>query len=108
MAGIEEIIINDHYLILLGITLFFTVFTLAGNFSGHLKAFQYGIMSALTSFCWIITGVVHIAVSPIISPLFAVSYLYFGVGIVFAILLIADVLASISDQNSERTGRYNR
>jgi len=82
MAGVEELIINDHYLVVLGITLFFTVFALVR---------RTATLDAITTVSWWICGGIHIVSSPSTSPLFSLSFLWFALGTVFFMLLWVDV-----------------
>jgi type VI protein secretion system component VasK len=82
LAGIEEIIVNDHYLVVVGISLFFTVFALAR---------RTAILDVIATICWWISGGVHLVSSPSTSPLFSLSYLWFALGIVFFVLLWVDI-----------------
>jgi len=82
LAGVEELIINDHYLVVLGISLFFTVFALVR---------RTAVLDVIATICWWVSGAVHLVSSPSTSPLFSISYLWFALGIVFFILLWIDV-----------------
>ena len=82
LAGVEEIIINDHYLVVVGISMFFSVFALVR---------RTATLDAIATMCWWIAGAVHLVSSPSTSPLFSVSYLWFALGVVFLLLLFKDV-----------------
>lgn len=82
MAGIEELINTDIYLAVIGISLFFTVFAIVR---------RTAVLDAIATMCWWITGATSIVASPSTSPLFAISYLWFGLGTLFLILLFADI-----------------
>jgi uncharacterized protein with PQ loop repeat len=107
-----DIILNDHYLIVVSLSLFFSAISIAINVSGYKQnsenIFKYGITSLISCICWFITGIIHVAVSPTTSPLFMLSYLYFGFGVVFAIVTIIDVMTGIKESNKDAYGGYGK
>jgi hypothetical protein len=82
LAGVEEIIISDQYLLVTGVGLFFTVFALVKR--------TLALDAIATMFWWIVGGV-HLVASPATSPLFSISFLWFGLGLIFLVLSFHDV-----------------
>lgn len=93
MAGIEEIIINDHYLIMVALSMFFTALTLVSFWrSGWNPSATKYISETLTIISFFISGAAHVAASPSTSPLFPLAYLYFACGIMFLLLYVIDLI----------------
>ena len=93
MAGVEEIIINDHYLIMVAIALFFTAMTLVSfSRSGWNPSVTKYISETATTITYFIAGAAHVAASPNTSPLFPLSYLYFAFAIMFLLVFIVDMI----------------
>jgi len=96
MAGVEEIIINDQYMIMISISLLFTIFSIVLlHNTGFKFSLEKIICNTLATLCWFISGIVHIAASPSTSPLFALAYLWFGIGIIFLLLMFVDVFSTL-------------
>ena len=93
MAGIEEIIVNDQYILVLSVTILSSVIAVVrmwqkgGQISMTKTAFLVVSMIA-----WFISGAVHMAASPASSPLFPVAYLWYVFGVVFMLFLTVDSL----------------
>ena len=83
MAGVEEIIISDHYMIVLGVTLLFSVFALVR---------RTVVLCLLSTVCWWICGGIHLLASPTTTPLYSVSFLWFGIGWIFFVLVWAGII----------------
>jgi hypothetical protein len=91
MAGIEEIIINDHYLIMIATAFFFTALTFVSFWRvGWKPSITKTISQVATFLSFMIAGAAHVAASPSTSPLFPLAYLWFGLGVMFLILLVVD------------------
>ena len=93
MAGIEEIIINDHYLLMVALALFFTALTVVSFWRAgwNPSATKY-ISETITFIIYFIAGAAHVAASPNTSPLFPLAYIYFFIGIAFLLLFIVDLI----------------
>ena len=87
MAGIEEIIISDQHLVLVAISLLFTVITIYRRTL---------LLDLLTTVCWWITGATHLLSSPTSTPLYSISIFYWGIGLVFFVLMWADVFQMLN------------
>jgi hypothetical protein len=97
LAGVEEQIVNSQYLVVLIISLVFTVLTIFRRTI---------VLDGFSSMCWFICGGVHLVSSPSTSPLFSISYLWLGFGFVFLILLFKDVW-KFYDFRKTRKGTIN-
>jgi hypothetical protein len=96
MAGVEEEIINSHYLVIIVVSIMFTVISLFLLYKTGFKfRLEKTISNTLATMCWFISGIVHIAASPSSSPLFPLAYLWFAFGIVFFLLMIVDVFSTL-------------
>ena len=82
LAGVEELIINDQYIVVLGITLLFTVLAIFR---------RTPVLDAMAMIFWWATAGAHLVASPSTSPLFTISLLWMTLGFVFLILLFKDV-----------------
>jgi len=80
MAGIEEIILADQYMIVLGVTLLFSVLAIAR---------RTVILEIISTICWWISAVVNLFASP--TQLYVLTFLWMGLGFVFLSLFFADI-----------------
>jgi hypothetical protein len=108
MSEITTLILSDQYLAILAVTIFFTFISIFGKFTDHKKALEFGVLSMITFFLWLVCGIIHLAVSPTTSPIYIVAYLWFGIGVVFALLAYIDISAAISESHETKTGGYGR
>ena len=82
MAGIEEIIINDTYLVIIAISLLFTILTIYR---------RTPLLDLLTTISWWIGGAAYLVSSPTTTPLYSISFLYWGFGLIFFVLMWVDL-----------------
>jgi len=80
MTVVDQIILADQYMILIGISLFFTALTIVK---------RTVILELLATICWWISAAVHLIAAP--SVLSILSWLWFGFGVVFFLLFWVDI-----------------
>ena len=83
MAGVEEIIINDTYLVVIAISILFTILTIYR---------RTPLLDLLTTIYWWIGGTAYLVSSPTTTPLYSISFLYWGFGLIFFVLMWYDLL----------------
>lgn len=93
MSDVETIIINDQYIIMVGITLLFTVLALA---------WRKITLTLLASMCWFISAATHLAASPATSPLFGLVWLYFGIGTIFLVAMFSQIFEYFNFKKKNR------
>lgn len=82
MAGVEEEIINSHYTILIIISIMFTM----------LAIYRRTVLADMLAWVlWFITGAVHLLASPTTTPLYSLSLLWWGFGLIFFVIMWADL-----------------
>lgn len=105
MAGIEEIIIADQYLVMLAVSLFFTSISILALWKkGQNISMIKSAALIITVLCWWISGIFHMGASPTTSPFFALGYLWYAIGTVFLVFTIVDFLQSIRTAHDNKWG----
>lgn len=98
MSGVDELIFTEQYVIVIAVTVFFSLISLVTFLmrdKANRSAFIVRVISTLLAgLGWFISGAVHVGSSPSTSPLFAVSYLWYGFGVIFLLVLLIDYLLS--------------
>ena len=82
-AAVDALIINDQYLVMVAISILFTIITIYR---------RTVLLDLLTTVCWWITAAVHLLASPTSTPLYSMSIFYWGIGLIFFVLVWADVI----------------
>jgi hypothetical protein len=82
LTGIDDIIINDHYLIVIAIALLFTILTVYR---------RTVLLDLITAVLWFIAGATHLLASPTTTPFYSLSILWWGLGLIFFVLVWVDL-----------------
>ena len=83
--------VADQYMILMAITLLFTILGLAFT--------RKSVLSLLAGLSWLISGLANFAIGDPTSPLtISLSWLFLGIGFVFIIKTIYDVLKTMREK----------
>jgi len=83
--------VSDQYMILMAITLLFTVLGLAYN--------RKTVLTLLAGLSWLISALANFAVGNQTSPLTpALSFLFLAFGIIFIVKTVVDVLKTMSEK----------
>lgn len=83
--------VPDQYVMLMAVTLLFTVLGLAFN--------RKIILTLLAGTCWLISALAHFAVGDQTSPLtLSLSWLFLAIGLVFIVKTMVDVFRTWSDK----------
>lgn len=82
MAGIDDIIINDHYLIVIAIAILFSVLAIYR---------RTVITDLIATVLWFIAGATHLLASPTTTPFYSISILWWGMGLIFFVLVWVDI-----------------
>lgn len=93
MSDIETVIINDHYMILIGITLLFTILGIVR---------KKLLLSLITTMCWFIVAITYFTASPANSPLLPLAWLYFGLGITFLVVAFRQLFGMFDERKRRR------
>lgn len=105
MTDITNIILNDQYLIVLGVSIFFTGLSVMILLDKKSQVSMTKTASlVITVIAWFVSGAVHVGVSPSTSPLFAIGYLWVGIGIIFLIFLIVDGILAWKEIERKKWG----
>lgn len=83
MAGVEEILINDTYLVIIALSVLFTVITISR---------RTPLLDLLTTICWWVGASAFLVASPTTTPLYSISFLYWGFGLIFFVLMWYDLI----------------
>lgn len=93
VTGIEDIIINDHYLIVIAISILFTMLTIFR---------RTVLLDTLTWVCWFIAGAMHLMASPSTTPFYIISILYWGFGLIFFVIMWVDLFQLFKNLESTK------
>lgn len=84
-----SVLVSDQYMVMIAITLFFTVFALTR---------RSVTLDALAAFCWFAMAAAHLIVGDLTSPLTTtLPWLYFGIGLLFFVVFIRDVISIFAE-----------
>ena len=85
------VVVSDQYVMMMAITLLFTVLGLAFN--------RKTVLTLLAGICWLLSSLANFAVGDQTSPLtISLSLLFLGIGFIFVVKTIVDVFRSWSDK----------
>lgn len=80
--SVAEIIINDQFLVVIVLAILFSLLAIAR---------RTVVMDALAWVCWFIVAGAHLMASPSSTPFYSFSFLFWGFGLIFFILMWADI-----------------
>ncbi len=80
MSEVDAIILADNYMIIIGISLFFTAVAMVRRTI---------ILELLATLCWWVSAIIHLIAAP--SALYAISWLWLGFGIIFFLVFWFDI-----------------
>lgn len=91
--SMADVLINDTHMVILGLSVLFTI----------LAIYRRTILSDLLAMVfWFITGITHLLASPTTTPLYSISFLYWGIGLIFFVLTWVDVFQQFNIRESSR------
>jgi len=90
---VDSILIQDTYIMVIGIAILFSL----------LAIFRRTVLlDLLATICWWVGGGTHLLASPTSTPLYSVSFLYWGFGLVFFALVWVDLLQVFDYKKSNK------
>jgi len=90
---IDSILIQDTYIIVIGISVLFSL----------LAIFRRTVLTdLLATICWWVGGATHLLASPTSTPLYSISFLYWGFGLIFFALVWVDLLQLFDTRKSNK------
>ena len=93
MSEIADIIINDQNIVILGLASLFTLLTIAKRSI---------VLEVLTWVSWFICGGVHLLASPTSTPLYSIAIFYWGLGLVFFVIMWSDLFSIFTNNKKTR------
>jgi len=93
MSGVEDLIINDQYLVLVAISILFTILTIFR---------RTVLLEVITWVCWFVVAASHLLASPSTTPFYSLSILYWGLGLIFFVLMWYDIFQLFAEQKKNR------